>query len=199
AMEAASQALWITAGGTPRECARRHISLIRWDYEEYRKSGADIQFKKRVKERDENLLARVKSDFTESELKPPGHLQVLREAAPAAALNADHVEAIWRAASGAAHGRAWPALALQHVVPLREYEPGQYTTFRIPDTNAMTDVLNIADAITSRAVLDHAGSCGADVGKLIKDAGLALSRQIPLRDGVSREAMLNLFNIEEQD
>jgi hypothetical protein len=41
AMEAASQAVWMTSGGTAKECARRHLSLIRWDYDEHRKSRSD--------------------------------------------------------------------------------------------------------------------------------------------------------------
>lgn len=37
ALEASSQAVWMTASTSPRECAVRHLSLIRWDFEEHRK------------------------------------------------------------------------------------------------------------------------------------------------------------------
>lgn len=193
AMEAASQALWMTSGGTAHECARRHLALIRWDYEEYRKSNADKEFKTRVTERDKTLVERAAPEFSIEELRAPGHLEVLRKAAPAADLDPDEVEYTWRAASGAAHGRVWPALVRQHVLPTQEYEEGHYRTLRIPDTAAMTEVLNAAETMMHHGVLRHADFCGADIELMLQDAARSLAEVVPLKDGVSPDDVRNLL------
>ena len=163
AMEAASQAVWMSSGETAEECARRHLSLIRWDYDEHRKSRSDLDSKKRVATMDTALLERASGTFAESDLRPPGHLSVLRAAAPVVGIDPDEVETVWRAASGAANGKAWAALALQHVVPLEEYEPGHFRTLRVPDPEPMARVLRIAEQITSYGVLRHADFCQTDI------------------------------------
>lgn len=126
ALEAASQAVWMSSGDTARECARRHLSLIRWDYVEHRKSVAAEEAKRQVREMDARLLDRVSSQFDEGDLVPPTHLRVLRHAALAIDVEPEKLERVWRAASGSAHGKFWPSVSLQHVVPLDEYEPGQF-------------------------------------------------------------------------
>lgn len=182
AMEAASQAVWMTAGGTAQECARRRLALIRWDYAEHRKSQADLTFKERIAQLDARLLDRASDVFDESDLRPPSHLTVLRAAAPVVGLDPDEVEEVWRAASGAAHGRNWASIALQHVVPLEEYEPGHLKTLRVPDPGPMTDVLRIAEKMTTYGVLRHADFRQADIGRMIEQSRLWLSSVIPFRD-----------------
>ena len=181
AMEAASQAIWVTSGETAQECVRRHLSLIRWDFVEHRKSESDPRCKARVAQRDALLLERAASKFAEADLRPPSHLSVLRAAALVADLDADEVEAVWRAASGAAHGRVWPALALQHVVPLDEHEPGQFRTLRVPDTGPMTEVLKVAEHMTAYGVLRHADFCGVDIAVMLEQARIWLADVIPYR------------------
>lgn len=182
AIEASSQAVWLTAGGTARECARRHLSLVRWDLAEQRKSAFSPEAKQVLKERDATLVQRAAAAFAEDELRPPNQVEVLRAAAPVVDLEADHLVAIWRAASGAAHGRVWPSLALQHVIPLVEYEPGQFHTFRVPDAAKMTEALQVAELITTQGVLRHADFCGADIPRLLEEARLWLLSVVPLRE-----------------
>ena len=192
ALEAASQAVWMTAGGTARECSRRHLSLIRWDYVEHRKSVSGQEAKGRVEERDATLLKRASGVFAEADLRPPNHYTVLRAAAPVLGRNPDELERIWRAASGSAHGRVWPSLSLQHVVPLTEYEPGQFRTLRIPDTDGMTEVLEAAEQMLSYGVLRHADFCGADIPALIEDARLWLASVVPFREDADPEVVAHL-------
>lgn len=182
AMEASSQALWVTAAESARECARRHLSLIRWDYEEHRKSLAATDDKQRVTGMDTTLLQRASKVFTEKELRPPSQYTVLRAAAPAAGYDADYLERQWRAASGSAHGKVWPSLALQHVVPLTEYEPGQFRTMRVADTDGMTEVLEVAGQMTMEGVRRHAMFCKADVQALLAESTRWLASVIPLRN-----------------
>ena len=192
AMEAASQAIWVTSGDTAQECGRRHLSLIRWDYLEHRKSESDPQVKARVAERDAVLLKRVADSFAEADLRPPSHLSVLRAAAPVAGLDPDKVEAVWRAASGAAHGKTWASLALQHVVPLDEYEPGQFRTLRVPDSGPMTEVLKVAEHMTAHGVLRHADFCGVDIAAILERARVWLAGVIPYREDADPDVVARL-------
>lgn len=182
AMEASSQAVWMSSGETAKECARRHLALIRWDYEEHRKSVAGHDRKKLISDLDERLVSRASENFPESTLKRPNHLTVLRAAAPEIRFDPDVLEGIWRAASGSAHGKVWPALSLQHIVPLDEYEPGQFRTIRIPDPDRMTEVLNAASEMTMHGVLRHADFCKADIPGLMQEARLWLASVVPLRE-----------------
>jgi hypothetical protein len=79
AIEASSQAVWMSSGKTAHECARRHLSLIRWDYTEHRKSLiGDTEAQQRITDMDTRLLERSAGDFSETELKPPNHYTTLR-------------------------------------------------------------------------------------------------------------------------
>jgi hypothetical protein len=192
AMEAASQAIWVSSGDTARECARRHLSLIRWDYVEHRKSESDPQFKARVAHSDLRLLERASQTFDKTDLQPPSHLSVLRASAPVVGLDPDRVETVWRAASGAAHGKAWASLALQEVVPLDEYESGQFRTIRVPDADAMTEVLKVAEHMTTYGVLRHADFCGADITSLLESARVWLAGAVPYREDADPEVVARL-------
>ena len=54
-------------------------------------------------------------------------------------------------------------MSLQHVVPLSEYEPGQFRTLRILDSAKVTEVLEIAEKITMHGVLRFADFSNADI------------------------------------
>ena len=191
-LEAASQAVWMTAGVTARECTRRHLSLIRWDYAEHRKSVFGQEAKGRVEKRDATLLDTASGVFAVAELHPPNHYTVLRAAAPVVGRNPDDLERIWRAASGSARGRVWPSLSLQHVFPWTEYEPGQYRTIRIPDTDGMTEVLEAAEQMMTYGVLRHADFCGADIPALMEHARLWLASVVPFREDADPEVVARL-------
>jgi hypothetical protein len=189
AMEAASQAVWLTAGDSARECARRHLCLIRWDYDEHRKSFSDPAAKKSVTEMDALLVDRASPSFAADELNQPSHYSILRSTAVCAETKPDEIERVWRAASGSAHGRVWAALHLQHIVPLEEYEPGQYRTLRIPDADLMTEVLRIAERMTLYGVLRFADFSGADIGSLVDEAKRWLASVIPIREDADPEVV----------
>lgn len=191
AMESASQAVWMLSGGDERECMRRHLSLIRWDCDEHAKSmGAEEAKQARGPEGPAARLLERASGFSEAETKKPSHLSVLRAAADAVALDPDEVELLWRAASGSAHGRRWPALALQNVTPGHEYEPGQYRTFQVPDVEAMTRVLQCAHTFVIGGVVRYLNWLGEDVTAARERSVRAVGMTLPLRDGVDREDLL---------
>jgi len=200
AIEAASQAVWMTSGNSAHECARRHLSLIRWDYTEHRKSlVGDVDAQKRVTDMDAQLLDRTARQFSEKELQPPSHYAVLRATAQLVDLEPDQLERIWRAASGSAHGKVWPSLALQHVVPLSEYEQGQFRTLRIPDLDGMTEVLEVAEKLTMQGVLRHADFCKADIPRLIEEARVWLASVITFREDADPDALARLMRREQCD
>jgi hypothetical protein len=178
AMESAAQAVWVMAPNDSYECTRRHLCLIRWDYEEYRKSLPQDR-KDIAREQDRRLLEHVREDFSEEQLRPPSYLSVLRDSASVVARGADHVEAVWRASSGTAHGKRWPALALQRLSPGEEFEPGQFRTLLMPDATAMTSALDIADAFLAYGVQRFVQFSGADFEALHADAMQWLETVIP--------------------
>lgn len=189
ALEAASQAVWMSSGDTAKECARRHLSLIRWDYVEHRKSVTGEDAKRQIREMDARLLDRVGRQFNDADLTPPTHLAVLRNAALTIDVDPDELERVWRAASGSAHGKFWPSVALQQVVPLHEYEPGQFRAVRVPDPAGMTEVLRFAERMTTWGVFRHADFSGADIPQLAGEARCWLVSVAPIRDDADQSVI----------
>lgn len=196
AMEAASHAVWLLSAPDPKECARRHLSLIRWDYEEYRKSAVgDDALRRRVADAEERLLERTASEFEETQTRRPNLLSVIREAAAVVEMEPDQVERMWRASSGVAHGKAWPSNALQSVYPLSEYEPGHFRTLKIPDPQRMTEVLHATDRLTTFAVLKFAQFAGADLDGLLEEARLALVEKLPVRPDADPDLVARIHRL----
>lgn len=112
----------------PMECVRRHICLMRWDLAERRKSRLDTAEKAEAKELEKDLVQRVSGVFDEEEVRAPnGYLDVIRQACAADGLELepDDAERIWRAASGATHGKYWPTVDLQRAIPVAGAKPVQ--------------------------------------------------------------------------
>lgn len=184
AMESAAQAVWLLDTNDPKECIRRHLQLIRWDLQEYRKSFLDLADKERCKAREVNLLERVSGEFAEEELRPPnGYLDVLKAACRADDLDLDaaDVERIWRAASGAAHGMYWPNLELQKSTVGDEYEPGHFRVQTLPDSAVMVEVIETAYKMTSYAAIKCVMSSGVDPTELMGPAMRWLAENMPLK------------------
>jgi hypothetical protein len=188
AIEASAQAVWILSGKSAAECARRHVRLMRCDLTEQRKS-LPLPEKVLMDKADEILLARVRERWSDKDLGPISYLDAIKSACLEVSVDPHEAETIWRAASGSTHGKHWPTLSLQHVLPGEEYEPGQFRTLIVPDALAMTSVLSLADTMTSYGVVKFAVSSGADVESLMSEALTWLSGIIPLQDGVVRESL----------
>ena len=188
AIEASAQAVWMLSGNSAQECARRHLRLIRCDIDEQKKS-LPLAEKVRMDEADKILLARVSEGCSSKDLGPISYFDAIRSACLKVDVAPEEAELIWRAASGSAHGKRWPTLALQHVVPGEEYEPGQFRTIMVPDASAMTDVLSLADKMTTYGVLRFADYSGADIGSLLTEAKTWLGGIIPLKEGVTRDSL----------
>lgn len=196
AMESASQAVWLMDTTDPIECAKRHLRLIRWDLEEHRKSRLDSEGKQKVRDRDIELVDRVKNYLSEDEIRPPnGYLWVIREACRPTdlALDKDEAERLWRAASGAAHGMYWTNLELTQVEVGEEYEPGHFRTFTLPDADAMVEVLRAAHTITQYAALKYLDYAGADVSALTGPAQKWLAENMTLKPGANEETARRLL------
>lgn len=183
ALESAAQAVWLMDTRDPMICVQRHLQLIRWDLQEYRKSHLDTAGKERIKEREAELLRRVADVFTKDQLKPPpSYLNVIRDACKPddLDLDKDEVERIWRAASGAAHGMYWSNLELQTVVVGDEYEPGHFRTDSQPNPYLMREALRAADKMTQYAGLRYLTFAGADLEGRRRSALRWLINQITL-------------------
>jgi hypothetical protein len=194
AMEAAAQAVWMLDTADPRECIRRHVSLIRWDISEHKKSKVDLAEKANDDARDKELVDRVAAEFTEDEVRPPsGYLWVLRQACRPNDLNvdADQVERLWRAASGSAHGMYWPTQDLQQLVEVHAPD-GSVRAIRVADTQKIADVLQAAYTMVQYAVIKYAAFAGADIWKLMQDSRVWLAGKVTFRDAASAEVLERL-------
>lgn len=184
ALESAAQAVWLMDTLDPLECIQRHLRLIRWDLEEYRKSHIEIDGKERIKRRDEDLTARVAGVFTQDQLRPPqGYLWVIQQACRPDDLDltATQAERLWRAMSGAAHGMYWTNLELKSVELGAEYEPGQFRAVFVPDPNAMVEALEAGYRMAQYAAFKYMTFAGADVYELQRSARQWLAGEITLK------------------
>lgn len=190
AIEAAAQAVWMMNTTEPLECIRRHICLMRWDLQEFRKSKLDLDEKCAVKALEDDLVRRVSGVFSEEQVKPPNSfLDLIRLACSAEGLDleADDAERLWRAASGAAHGKYWPTQDLQRVVSVEEEASGEVRSVRVPDVDGITEVLEAAHLMTQIGVLRFLDYSGVDIASALVDARNWVSEVIPLKEGASRD------------
>lgn len=113
---------------------------------------------------------------------------MLRDTASVVDRDPDEVEVIWRASSGSAHGKRWPAHALQRITPGEEYEPGQFRTLLMPDPEAMTRALDIADALLTYGVSRFLQLSGTDFAAAHQDAMQWLQSVVPMTAGADSPA-----------
>ena len=195
ALESAAQAVWLMDTRDPTECVQRHLRLIRWDLDEYRKSHLDPAGKDRVRKRDTELVQRVAGVFTEDQIRPPqGYLWVLQQACRPDDLQLDMAQAerLWRAASGAAHGMYWTNLELTEVEVGEEYEPGHFRTITLPDPRAMLEVLQASEKVVTYAGLKYVLFLGEDPIRLMAGARAWLAQQITLKTEVDPDVRRRL-------
>lgn len=183
ALESSAQAVWLMNSLDPKECIRRHLCLARWDLQEYRKSKLDTAAKESIKAQEAELVHRVSAVFTENQIRPPNsYLEVIRSACSAKDLpmTADDAERLWRAASGAAHGKQWPNVELRTTVARPATQTGANMVV-VPDPIGIRDVLDAGYKVTQYGVLRFADYSGADLHQLSLDATLWVSNRLPLR------------------
>lgn len=196
ALESSAQAVWLMDTDDPLECVRRHLSLIRWDLAEHRKSYLDTTNKDRVKQRDTQLLTRIHEVFNEEQVAPPqGYLYIIQQACKPSDLriDAEETERLWRAMSGAAHGMYWTNLELTQVAVGEEYEEGQYRTITYPDPAAMVASLDTSLAITQYGVLKYLHYAGADIAGLQDTAGRKLAQEVPFKPDADPDVVERLL------
>ncbi|WP_150461074.1 hypothetical protein [Nesterenkonia ebinurensis] len=184
AIESAAQVVWLLAGQTSRECVRRHLSLVRWDLQEHRKSRLNAAGKQSVRRREQELVERVSSEFSDREVSAPqGYLWIIQQACtdPGLKLDGTEAERLWRAMSGAAHGMYWTNLELTQISLGEEYEPGHFRSLVLPDAGALIEALRAASTITTYATYKYLTMGGADCVELAKQAIHALAQEVPLK------------------
>ena len=159
AMEAAAQAVWILGPDDPARRAGRYILLATADLQEQARAAEST-------ESAEALSAELEAILTAMELAPrrftpPRYLHMLRDAAAFFAeglpehasrpswMNADRVERLWRAASGAAHGKMWPDF--EFTISGDMDEEGR--AYAVPDHVAMGEFVDVAASFFAAGVV----------------------------------------------
>jgi len=200
AIEASAQAVWLMNTRDPLECVRRHLSLMRWDLQEHRKSKLDQAQKEAIKIRETDLLRRVSQVFEPDDIKPPNtYLEVIRLACEADGLHLepDAVERHWRAASGAAHGKFWPTQDLQRIHLEEDHESGRYRSFQLPDASAISEVLEVANTMSQYGVVLYAQHSGMNVAAVLGQAMAWVAEHVPLKPGATRADLMRLLHSVE--
>ncbi|OAP20707.1 hypothetical protein A4R44_08561 [Amycolatopsis sp. M39] len=195
ALESSAQAVWILSANNSKECVRRHLSLIRWDIQEHKKSSPSPEHKEACRTRENELLARVGSVFTEQDVKPPnGYLAVLKSACEPNDLDLEPVgiERLWRAASGAAHGMYWPNLELQTLTTGNEDERGHFRAQRLPDSTVMVEVIQSALKMSQYAAYKYVVLSGLDLSALVGPAMRWLTSNMTLKPDADPELLKQL-------
>lgn len=168
-----------------REIIRRHISLIRWDLAEHRKSSVG-EAKAALLVEDDELVDLVSGEFSVEETRPPnGYLDVIRKACTISDVGLDSSEAerLWRAASGAAHGMHWPMIDLTK----SQAVPHSIGEVLVPDTDVMLAVLEAAASVTRYSVLQYLALAGIDIQQALDEARDWLAENITLKPGVGED------------
>jgi hypothetical protein len=181
AIESSARAIWLLDCLDSLECSRRHLSLIRDDLKEHRKSKPGNAAKDELQRVDDEVVRRVAGVFDAARIAPPnGHLWLIQQACRARdlELDADEVEGLWRAASASTHGMFWPQLELQQLVP----DSDGRNLVRVPDVYGIARVLKVPHIMTRYGVAKFATFCGADLASLHRASVIWLAQRLPLRD-----------------
>lgn len=189
ALESSSQAVWIMAGGSARECARRHLTLVLHDLEEQRKAALDADERADLAGRRQTIVDNLESVTSVKELLTfPSYLSLIQSATREVRAKGsrdlppeNEIIRIWRAAAGAMHGRHWPGEELQIEVATGD------TYSRVPDPEAITRALKLADDVTTYGVLRFADFIGSasSIASLLMESFETLAGKITLLEGTS--------------
>ncbi|TFD13127.1 hypothetical protein [Cryobacterium sp. TMT4-10] len=193
AVESASQAVWMMDAKDAHSTALRHLCLILDDLEEERKALPPSE-KHRMHAARAQLLERVASTTSEEEIgRFRGYMAVVKEASAAAARNGSRtggisdpaeVERLWRSSAGTAHGKRWPLVALQISVAAGNSDSGRVQRATMPDPQAITKILKLADAVVTYGVVRFATHSGYEpqLGQILREATERLLTVIPRID-----------------
>ena len=189
-IESASHAVWVMAPARHRECILRHLALVVHDFEEHSKA-LPLGEKHRMRDAKSELESRLHSVAPEAEIpRFPGYMKLVEEASAESAVNGrkhgaikdpDEVIRLWRSSAGASHGKRWPAEALQTSLAPGDTRRIDGKPANYPDPDAITDILQLADAILTHGVFRYAVYCGYEpqLNAMMAQVGDALLRSIP--------------------
>jgi len=191
AAESAAQAVWVMAAGAAIPCAHRHLTLVFHDLDERRKAAVGEEKERLAAVRKAAIEDLSKVTSVDDVLKPPTYLKLIREASSEVIAKGsttdfpktpDEAERIWRASAGAMHGKRWPSLEQTVELP---NEVGQLV--RVPDPEAISKALKLADGIITYGILRFADYSGhaANIAGMLDDSFTELAKKLPLIDGAS--------------
>lgn len=189
ALESASQAVWIMAGRSAKECARRHLTLVLHDLEEQRKAALHGDERAELAQRRQAIIDRLTPITSVKELLTfpsyfslvQGATREVREKGGEGLPSEAEVMRIWRASAGAMHGRRWPGEELRIEVRMGE------ASARVPDPEAITRALKLAGNVTTYGVLRFADFIGStsSIPELLMECFEVLAGKITLLEGAS--------------
>jgi hypothetical protein len=184
-LEAAAQAVWILDQKSSAQRVERHLRLLYHDLRhmalafemagDERASGA--------RERMGLVEQRVGciDVFQRIQRGEPKYSALIRECAPAINMEPPQLEALWRGASAAAHGKNWFQHVGYTVAVGEEYEPGYMRATLLPDPTGITRSVGAAASLAQYGVMRFITHAGHHPDSLYPAALARLEAETPLK------------------
>lgn len=189
ALESSSQAVWIMAGRSAKECARRHLTLVLHDLDEQRKAALHGDERAELAQRRQTIIDNLTPVTSVKELLIfPSYFSLVQGATREVRAKGSsdlpseaEVMRIWRASAGAMHGRHWPGEDLRIEVRTGD------ASARVPDPEAITRALRLASNVTTYGVLRFADFIGSasSIPELLMESFETLAGKITPLEGAS--------------
>lgn len=184
-LESACQAVWILDQPESSERGSRHLRLVYHDLRNMALSleAVDDERSEIARDRMRLLEERVSGDLDFNSIKKgePKYLGLVRECSSAVGLSSGELEAIWREASGAAHGKNWFQHVSSSVEVEEEFESGYFRARHQPDPAGVTRVMEAASGMTLHGTCRFAERSGFDFKEQYEAAFSRLISETPLK------------------
>lgn len=185
-LESACQAVWILDRSESKERGTRHLRLVYHDLRNMALSfeAANDSRSEIARERMRLLEERVRDTFDFNSIKKgePKYLEMVRECSSAVGQTPSELEATWREASGAAHGKNWFQHVSSTVIVEDEFEPEYFRARHLPDPAGVTKAMELASGMVLYGTLRFADRAGFNLKAKYESAFSRLKAETPLRE-----------------
>jgi len=185
-LESACQAVWILDQPESSERGTRHLRLVFHDLRNMALSfeAVDDARSEVARDRMRLLEERIEGtiDFDSIRRGEPKYLEMLRECSGVIARTPGELEATWREASGAAHGKNWFQQVSSTVIVEDEFEPEYFRARHLPDPTGVTKVMEAATGMVFYGTLRFAERAGFDFKAHCERAFSRLKSETPFKE-----------------
>lgn len=184
-LESAAQAVWVLKEEESKERVHRHFRLL---YHDLRQMALAFEMQgdsraPSARERMSDLQARIGTAYKLGSITKgePKYSMMVRDCATVIGMQPDELEALWRSASAAAHGKNWFQYVGYSMDVGDEYEPGYFRAALHPDPTEITRSITAAASMVNYGVLLFVTRAGYQPQPLVAAAMAKLLAETPLK------------------